>query len=70
MFLDAFLKLSIFGPIILLSMLLGGLVYAVALFRAIATCRRLLRERELEQFWLTVALVILLTVPVAALIFR
>jgi hypothetical protein len=69
-FLDAWLKLSIFGPIILLAILLGGLVYAAALFRAVAACRRLLREGELEQFWLTAVLVILLTVPVAALIFR
>ncbi|PHV36821.1 hypothetical protein CSQ95_22490 [Janthinobacterium sp. BJB304] len=70
MFLDAWLKLSIFWPIILLAILLGGgLLYAVALFRAILACRRLLREGELEQFWLTVVLVILLTVPVAALVF-
>lgn len=70
MFLDVWLKLSIFWPIILLAILLGGLLYAVALFRAIMACRRLLREGELEQFWLTAVLVILLTVPVAALVFR
>lgn len=70
MFLDAWLKLSIFGPIILLAILLGGLVYAVALFRAVAACHRLLREGELEQFWLTATLVILLTVPIAVMIFR
>lgn len=70
MFLDALLKLSIFGPIIFLVILLGGLAYAFALFRAVSTCRRLLREGELEQFWLTVVMVILLITPVAALVFR
>ncbi len=70
MFLDAWLKLSIFGPIILLAVLLGGSLYAIALFRAVTSCRRLLRKGELEEFWLRVVLVVLLTVPVVALIFR
>jgi hypothetical protein len=69
-FLDAWLRLSIFGPVILLIVLIGALVYALALFRAVASCRRLLRENELEQFWLTASLVILLIVPIAVLLFR
>jgi hypothetical protein len=69
-FLAAWLKLSIFGPIILLAVLLGGSLYAVALFRAVTSCHRLLREGELEKFWLTVVLVVLLTVPIVALVVR
>jgi hypothetical protein len=69
-FLDAWLKLSIFWPIILLAVLLGGSLYAVALFRAVTSCRRLLLKGELEEFWLRGGLVVLLTVPVVALIFR
>lgn len=70
MFLDGWLKLGIFGPVIMLAILLIGLVYAVVLFRAVAACRRLLREGELEQFWLAAALVALLTVPIASLFLR
>lgn len=69
MFLDAWLKLGIFfGPIILLAILIFGLMYPVVLFRLFVACRRLLREGETEQFWLTAALMILVTVPVVALI--
>ena len=70
MFLDGWLKLGIIGPVILLAIVVGGLAYAVALFRAVAACRRLLREGEIEQFWLTAALVMLLTFPIASLFFR
>jgi hypothetical protein len=66
--LDAWLKLGIFGPIVLLVILLCVLLLGFALYRAISTCRRLLREGEMEQFWLTAGLVALLCVPVAALI--
>lgn len=70
MFLDASLKLSIFGPIIFLAALFVGSLYAVALFRAVVSCHRLLREDELGEFWLRVILVVLLAAPVVALVFR
>jgi hypothetical protein len=68
MLLDAWLKLGIFGPIVLLVLLLCVPLLGFALFRAFSTCRRLLREGAVEQFWLTAGLVALLCVPIAALI--
>lgn len=61
--------LGIFGPIILLAILVAGLLYVAAVVWAVLACRKLLRAGEIEQFWLTTALIALLTVPVAVLFF-
>jgi hypothetical protein len=68
MFLDAWLRLSIFGPVVLLVFLFAVFAFGFALSRAVASFRRLLREAGLAQAWPKAALVVLLCLPIAALI--
>jgi hypothetical protein len=66
-FLDAWLGLAIWGPVVLLVILLVVPVLGFTLFRAVVRCRRLLHEGEPEQAMLEAVLVVLFCVPIVAI---
>lgn len=68
MFLDAWLRLGIFGPVVLLALLFGLLTVGLALYRAVVARLGLRRNGEFEHTWLKVATAGSLCITVAGLL--